>query len=140
MKMLKYVTCFIFDLKIYNNKVYNYIVESFTYLLVPSGSFPYFLKSLSFPSSTRNFHHSLVGIIKCHSYLRFLSRWTLYWSQTIFICCPTFFRNFIVSKVPLPKRPTNRLVSSSFKYFVCLSHLVQMVGSKISKVKSFIFL
>ena len=139
MKVLKYIRCSKFDIKINNNKDYHYIVECIACLPIPSGIFPAFLRPFSFSSFTRAFH-SLDGIIGGCSYLGFLSRWTLYWCHTIFICCPSFFRTFIVSKVSLPNRPTNRLVCSSFKTFFCLSHLVRIVGSNIFKVKSFIFL
>ena len=138
-QVLNYVRCSKFDIKMNYNKAYHYIMECIAYLLVPSGIFPAFLRPFSFPSSTRAFH-SLDGIIGGRSYLGFFSRWTLYWSRTIFKCFPSFFRTFNVSKVSLPNRPTNRLVNSFCKYFGCLSHLVQMVDSKISKVKSFIFL
>ena len=100
MKRLKYIRCLKFDLKINNNNVYNYIVESISYLLAPGGSFPSFLKALSFPSSTRDFH-SLHGINGGFSYLGFLSRWTLNWSLTIFICWPNFFRTSAGLKVLL---------------------------------------
>ena len=128
-----------FDIKIINNKAYHYIVECIAYLPMPGGIFPAFLRALSFPYSTRAFLF-LDGIIRRHSYLGFFSRWTLYWSWAIFKCCPTFFRTFDVSKVYFPNIPTNRLVSSSFNDFGCLSHLVRMAGSKISKEKSIRFL
>ena len=134
--MLNYVRCSKFIININNNKGYHYIVETIAYLPVPSGIFPYFLRTFSFPSSTEAFH-SLDGIIGGRSYLGIFSRWTLCWSWTIFKCFPSFCRTFDVSKVSFLNRPTKRLVSSSFKYFSCLSHLVQMVGSKISKDKSF---
>ena len=140
-EVLKYVSwCTKIDIRTSNNKAYHYILECIAYLPVPPGGiFPDFLRPFSFPSSTRAFH-SIDGIIGGRSYLGFFSRWTLYWYWTIFICCPSFFSTFVVSKVSLPKRPTNRLVSSSFKYIFFLSHLVRMVGPKISKVKSNIFL
>ena len=135
--MLNYVSwCSKFDIKTNNNKAYHYILECIPYLPVPGGIFHAFLRALSFPYSTRAFH-SLDGFIGRHSYLEFFPRLTLYWSRTIFICCPAFFRTFVVSRVSLSNRPTNRLVNSSFKYFGRLSHLVRMVGPKISKDKSF---
>ena len=136
MKMLKYIRCFKFDLKFNNNKVYNYIFESIACLPVPGGRFPSFLKALSFPSSTQDFH-SLVWIIGGHSYLGFLSGWTLNWSLTIFICWPAFFSTSALLKVSLPNMTTKWLVRSSFKFFVCLSHLVQIVGPNISNERSF---
>ena len=111
--VLNYIRCSKFDIKMINNKGYHYIVESIAYLPVPSGIFPAFLRALSFPSSTREFH-SLDGIIGGISYLGFLSKWTLYCSQTIFVCCSTFFRTFVVPKVSFLSMPTNQLVSSSF--------------------------
>ena len=106
MQVMKYVRCSNFDIKNNNNKAYEYIVESIAYLPVLGGSFPCFLKALSFPSSTRNFH-SLDGIIGRRSYLGFLYRWTLYWSWTIFICCPTFFRTMTLLKVAFLNMTTN---------------------------------
>ena len=83
---------------------------------VHGDSFPCFLRSLSFPSYTRYFH-SLAGMIRGCSYLGFLSRWTRYWSQTIFICCPTFFMTMALLNVSLSNMPTNRLVRSYFEFF-----------------------
>ena len=115
--MLNYISrCSKFDIKNNNNKAYHYIVECIAYLPMPGGIFPAFLSPFSFPYSTRAFH-SLYEIIGGHSYLGLFSRWTLYWSQTIFRCCLAFCRTFDVSKVSFPNRPSNRLVSSSFKYF-----------------------
>ena len=132
-EMLNYIRCSKFDIQINNNnKGWHYIVEIIAYLPVLGGIFPVFLKALSFPSSSRAFQ-SLDGITGECSYLGFLSRWTLYWSQTIFICCSSFFRTAILLKVSLSNRPTNRLVVSSFKFVICLSHLVQMVDPNISK-------
>ena len=123
-----------------NNKAYHYILECIAYLpVLASGIFPDFLRPFSFPSSTKDFH-SIDGIIRGHSYLGLFSRWTLYWSQTIFRCCPAFCRTFDVSKVSFPNRLTKRLVISSFKAFGYLFHIVRMVGPKISKAKSFICL
>ena len=69
--MLNYVRCSKFVINNNNNKSYHYIVESIAYLPVPGGIFPYFLKALSFPSSTKDFH-SLDGIIGERSYLGFM--------------------------------------------------------------------
>ena len=128
------------DIKTSNNKAYHYILECIAYLPVqPSGIFPDFLMPFSFPSSTKAFH-SIYGIIGGHSYLGFFSRWTLYWSQTIFRCFPAFYRNFDVLKVYFPNRLTKRLVRLFFKAFGCLFQIVQMVRPEISKAKSFICL
>ena len=98
-QVLKYVSrCTKFDIKTSNNKAYQYILDCIAYLPIPGGIFPDFLRPFSFPSSTRDFH-SIDGIIGVQSYLGFFSRWTLYWSWRIFICCPSFCRTFDVSKV-----------------------------------------
>ena len=82
---------------------------------VHGDSFPCFLRSLLFPSYIRDFH-SLARMIRGSSYLGFLSWWTLYWSQTIFICCPTFFRTMALLNVSLSNMPTNQLLRSYFKF------------------------
>ena len=135
-QVLNYVSwCSKFDIKINNNKAYHYFLEFIAYLPVPGGIFPAFIKPFSFAYSTRDFH-SIDGIIGGHSYLGFFSRWTLYWSQTIFRCFPAFCRTFDVSKVSFPNRPTKRLVRSSFKDFGFLFHIVWMVGPNISKANN----
>ena len=109
-QVLKYVSqCTKFDIKTNNNKAYQYIFEYIAYLPVLNGIFPAFLRPFSFPSSTRAFH-SIDGIIGGRSYLGFFSRWTLYWSHTIFKCFLSFCRTFDVSKVSFPNRPTKLLV------------------------------
>ena len=139
-QVLKYVSrCTKFDIKTSNNKAYHYILECIAYLPVPGGIFPDFLRPFSFPSFTRAFH-SIDEIIGGCSYLGFYSRWTLYWSHTIFRCFPAFCRTFDVSNVSFSNKPAKWLVKSSFKYFDYLFHIVQMVGPNISKDKSFICL